>query len=684
MKYVALLSGGKDSCFNLICCSQNGHSLVAAASLGPGQGREEIDSFLYQTVGQDAIELVAEALDVPLYRGVISGTALDQGNEYGSREGSQSSYGVKGDETEDLFDLLSEVKCRHPEIQGVSVGAILSNYQRVRVEHVCQRLSLTPLCFLWQRNQEELLSEMIEARVEAVLIKVAGIGLKPIHLGKSLREMQPTLLHLNDLYGLHVCGEGGEYETLTLDCPLFRKRIVLKEVETVIHSDSSFATVAYTRVKTAYLEDKSCTDEVKLPTPLIVSQEFRELETLLSPISSENTQQHALSYREKRDGCYFQAPVNSFNNGKWVIVSNVNTRASTSTHIGEEVIRCFKLLEEKLHEHSLSLVDLVFVNILISDMTQFPQVNEAYKRFFGRSPPARACVAVDLPPHTNVKLDCIASFKDSLIDRRGLHVQGLSYWAPANIGPYSQAIIADDTIFISGQIGMIPSTLQLPSPPSFPREAALSFQHASRILKALQDMYGATWSTKIQGLICWLVSQTDVSVAQKFDKALSTYVSVPTIFVGAKTLPKGAKIETQVLAHTGRYVSVKDDESEICQVGHVEYEKGDSDLHLNTSFMHWESVTFKEIFPFFVILAFKGDLCNIQPQLIKEKISHSSIWSQTHSVRLFHKIQLEEQVYNSFRNLFEGATPGITTIPVKFIATRETIDWDVALCLIGS
>ena len=60
----------------------------------------------------------------------------------------------------------------------------------------CRRLGLTPLCYLWQRDQEELLSEMIEARVEAVLIKVAGIGLKPVHLGKTLEEMQPTLLHL--------------------------------------------------------------------------------------------------------------------------------------------------------------------------------------------------------------------------------------------------------------------------------------------------------------------------------------------------------------------------------------------------------------------------------------------------------------------------------------------------------
>lgn len=42
MKYVALLSGGKDSCFNLIHCAHNGHDLIAAASLGPGEGKGSI------------------------------------------------------------------------------------------------------------------------------------------------------------------------------------------------------------------------------------------------------------------------------------------------------------------------------------------------------------------------------------------------------------------------------------------------------------------------------------------------------------------------------------------------------------------------------------------------------------------------------------------------------------------
>lgn len=109
---------------------------------------------MYQTVGQDAIELVAQALEVPLYRGLISGSAINQGSDYGTRHAGCKG-GVTGDETEDLFELLSVVKVcmvvsrrivlrtkfmdsqtNYPDIQGVSVGAILSNYQRVRVEHV--------------------------------------------------------------------------------------------------------------------------------------------------------------------------------------------------------------------------------------------------------------------------------------------------------------------------------------------------------------------------------------------------------------------------------------------------------------------------------------------------------------------------------------------------------------------
>lgn len=110
----------------------------------------------------------------------------------------------------------------------------------------CTRLNLISLAYLWRRDQTELLQEMIDCQVHAIIIKVAALGLMPDrHLGKSLKELQPHLLLMRDKYGLNVCGEGGEYETFTLDCPLFRSRIVVDDVQTVISSADPVCPVGY-------------------------------------------------------------------------------------------------------------------------------------------------------------------------------------------------------------------------------------------------------------------------------------------------------------------------------------------------------------------------------------------------------------------------------------------------------
>jgi diphthine-ammonia ligase len=65
-------------------------------------------------------------------------------------------------------------------------------------------------------------SSSLHAAGRCLLLQVAALGLDPYkHLGRSLAALQPHLLRLADTYGCNPCGEGGEYETLTLDCPLF-------------------------------------------------------------------------------------------------------------------------------------------------------------------------------------------------------------------------------------------------------------------------------------------------------------------------------------------------------------------------------------------------------------------------------------------------------------------------------
>jgi diphthine-ammonia ligase len=94
-----------------------------------------------------------------------------------------------------------------------------------------------------------------------------------------------------------------------------------------------------------------------------------------------------------------------------------------------------------LEEEGLTLGQIAIINIFISSMDLFFLINAVYATFFGTSPPARACVGADLPEGIRVRLECIAFKESNSLDRQALHVQGFSYWAPANIGPYSQAIM---------------------------------------------------------------------------------------------------------------------------------------------------------------------------------------------------------------------------------------------------
>lgn len=71
-------------------------------------------------------------------------------------------------------------------------------------------------------------------------------------------------------------------------------------------------------------------------------------------------------------------------------------------------------------------------------MSTFGRVNAIYATMFGSGPPARACVGASLASPLSLMIDCMAHCEDK--QRYSLHVQGISYWAPANIGPYSQAI----------------------------------------------------------------------------------------------------------------------------------------------------------------------------------------------------------------------------------------------------
>lgn len=107
--------------------------------------------------------------------------------------------------------------------------------------------------------------------------------------------------------------------------------------------------------------------------------------------------------------------------------------------------RNIRLIVALVQNENLSSSDIVAVTLYIKDMSNYKAINDVYVSWLGkRNPPVRVCV--ECPLNIHVMLDAIA-YKESqengdkwACKRHTMHVQSISHWAPANIGPYSQAV----------------------------------------------------------------------------------------------------------------------------------------------------------------------------------------------------------------------------------------------------
>lgn len=171
------------------------------------------DSFMFHTTNIGVTVFQSEALGIPLV--------------------SKESDGLKEEEVHDLKILLEGL-----EIDGVVCGAIASKYQKERVERVCKELKLKLLTPMWGKDPEELLRDMMKNNFEVVITQVAADGFNESWLGRKLdEECLKDLIRMKYRHKINISAEGGEYESLVLDCPLFSKRIAIMKAEKIWDKD---------------------------------------------------------------------------------------------------------------------------------------------------------------------------------------------------------------------------------------------------------------------------------------------------------------------------------------------------------------------------------------------------------------------------------------------------------------
>ena len=214
--WVSLFSGGKDSSWALYRALERGLPVERLVTVHP-----EGDSYMYHVPATDLAELAAESVGVPL----VDVRPGDMGAATAAESGAQGDA--------ELEPLEAAVAALDDELEagvaGVTAGAVESEFQTSRIEGMCERLGIELFAPLWQRDPETLAEAMLDAGFEITIVQVAAYGLDESWLGRTIdRDALADLRDLNEEYGVHVLGEGGEFETLVTDGPHMDRPIELE------------------------------------------------------------------------------------------------------------------------------------------------------------------------------------------------------------------------------------------------------------------------------------------------------------------------------------------------------------------------------------------------------------------------------------------------------------------------
>ena len=200
-KLGVLFTGGKDSCYALFLAKKAGHEITCLITIES----DNPDSFMFHTPSISQVKKQAEVLDLPL---IVQKTA-----------------GEKEKELDDLELAIKKAKEKY-KIEGLVTGALESVYQKSRIEEICKNLGLECINPLWKKDQIQLLQELVENQFEVIITGVAAYPLDETWLGRKIDDaFIDDAKKLKEKYGINPAGEGGEFETLVLDCPLFTKNL---------------------------------------------------------------------------------------------------------------------------------------------------------------------------------------------------------------------------------------------------------------------------------------------------------------------------------------------------------------------------------------------------------------------------------------------------------------------------
>ena len=200
MKVIVSWSGGKDSCFACYAALARGYEVAHLVNFVSRQfGRVS-----FHGIRAHLIYRQAQAIGIPLVQHKVPP--------------DMALY-------EQTFKQ-AVLALKRNGVEGMVFGDINLQEHRDWVERICGELEITPLLPLWGMAPERVLSDFIERGFEAVIASAKADIFDEGWLGRRLdRSFLFDVKKLGQGKELDICGEQGEYHTLVVDGPLFRKRV---------------------------------------------------------------------------------------------------------------------------------------------------------------------------------------------------------------------------------------------------------------------------------------------------------------------------------------------------------------------------------------------------------------------------------------------------------------------------
>ncbi|MBU4345822.1 MAG: diphthine--ammonia ligase [Candidatus Omnitrophica bacterium] len=196
-------SGGKDSCLACFKAIKQGYKIKYLLNFIS----KKFQRCCFHGTEARLMKLQAELMGIPL----IQKEVTDDMQEY----------------EKEFKAAVSQIK----DIEAMVFGDIYLEEHKNWVERVCKDLNITPIEPLWNTSASNLLEEFIDLGFKAVVVSCQADKFDRNFVG---RDVNKNLLAELQSKNICPCGENGEFHTLVVDGPIFKRKIEILESEPVL------------------------------------------------------------------------------------------------------------------------------------------------------------------------------------------------------------------------------------------------------------------------------------------------------------------------------------------------------------------------------------------------------------------------------------------------------------------